>query len=173
MFISSSNIYFTRLGCLRKDHWILGPKKNEVTGGCRKLHNEELRNMYTSPNIIFSLWLYSPWRTLAASHFLELFRHMVGLLGWVISPSQGLYRHGTTQHRKTRTNIYALNGIRTHDPSNQPAKTHVSDRTATVTGTRYYQDDQIREWDGRDTQHARSERNNTKFWLNRLKWSYH
>jgi hypothetical protein len=25
-------------------------------------------------------------------------------------------------------------GIRTHDPSNQPAKTHASDRTATVTG---------------------------------------
>jgi hypothetical protein len=34
--------------------------------------------------------------------FLELFRHMVGLLGRVISPSQGLYLHRTTQHRKTR-----------------------------------------------------------------------
>jgi hypothetical protein len=43
-------------------------------------------------------------RTQAASHmrFLELFRHMVGLLGRVISPSQGLYLHRTTQHRKTR-----------------------------------------------------------------------
>jgi hypothetical protein len=59
---------------------------------------------------------------------------MVGLLGQVISPSQGLYLHRTTQHRKTRTNIHALSGIRTHDPSNQPAKTHASDRTATVTG---------------------------------------
>jgi hypothetical protein len=27
-----------------------------------------------------------------------------------------------------------LSGIRTHDPGNQPAKTHASDRTATVTG---------------------------------------
>jgi hypothetical protein len=53
----------------------------------------------------------------------------------VISPSQGLYLHRTKQHRKTRTNIHALSGIRTHDPSNQPAKTHASDRTATVTGT--------------------------------------
>jgi hypothetical protein len=35
--------------------------------------------------------------------FLELFRHMVGLLGRVISPSQGLYPHRTTQHEKTRT----------------------------------------------------------------------
>jgi hypothetical protein len=62
--------------------------------------------------------------------FLELFRHMVGR---VISPSQDLYLHKTTQHRKTRTNIHASSGIQTHNPSNQPAKTHASDRTATVT----------------------------------------
>jgi hypothetical protein len=66
--------------------------------------------------------------------FLEIFRQMVGLLGRVISPSQGLYLHTTTQHRNTRTNIHALSGIPTHIPSNQPAKTHASDRTATVTG---------------------------------------
>jgi hypothetical protein len=66
--------------------------------------------------------------------FLELFRHMAGLLGRVISPSQGLYLHRTTQHRKTRTNIHDLSGIRTHDPSNQPAETHASDRMATVIG---------------------------------------
>jgi hypothetical protein len=60
---------------------------------------------------------------------------MVGLLGRVISQSQGLYLHRTTQHRKTRTNIHALSGIRTHDPSTQPAKTHASDRTVTVTGS--------------------------------------
>jgi hypothetical protein len=35
--------------------------------------------------------------------FLKLFRHMVGLLGRVISPSQGLYLHRTAQHRKTWT----------------------------------------------------------------------
>jgi hypothetical protein len=60
---------------------------------------------------------------------------MVGILGRVISPSQGLYLHRTTQHRKTRTNIHTLSGIRTHNPSNQPAKAHASDRKATVTGT--------------------------------------
>jgi hypothetical protein len=32
-----------------------------------------------------------------------------------------------------RTNIDALSRIRTHDPSNQPAKTYASDCTATVT----------------------------------------
>jgi hypothetical protein len=31
---------------------IFGPKRNEVTGGCRKLHNEELRNLYSSPSVI-------------------------------------------------------------------------------------------------------------------------
>jgi hypothetical protein len=30
---------------------IFGPKRNEVTGGCRKLHNEELSNLYSSPSI--------------------------------------------------------------------------------------------------------------------------
>jgi hypothetical protein len=28
-----------------------GPKRDEVAGGCRKLHNEELHNLYSSPNI--------------------------------------------------------------------------------------------------------------------------
>jgi hypothetical protein len=31
---------------------IFGPKRDEVTGDWRKLHNEELRNLYSSPNII-------------------------------------------------------------------------------------------------------------------------
>jgi hypothetical protein len=31
---------------------IFGLKKNEVIGGWRKLHNEELRNLYSSPSII-------------------------------------------------------------------------------------------------------------------------
>jgi hypothetical protein len=31
---------------------IFGPKMDEVTGGWRKLHNEELHGMYSSPSII-------------------------------------------------------------------------------------------------------------------------
>jgi hypothetical protein len=31
---------------------IFGPKRDEVTGGWRKLHNEELRNLYSLPSII-------------------------------------------------------------------------------------------------------------------------
>jgi hypothetical protein len=31
---------------------IFGPKRDEIMGGRRKLHNKELHNLYSSPNII-------------------------------------------------------------------------------------------------------------------------
>ena len=31
---------------------IFGPKRDELTGECRKLHNEELNELYSSPNIV-------------------------------------------------------------------------------------------------------------------------
>jgi hypothetical protein len=34
---------------------IFGPKRDEVTGGWRKLHNEELHNLYSLPNIIIMI----------------------------------------------------------------------------------------------------------------------
>jgi hypothetical protein len=36
----------------RKLRRIFGPKREGVTGGWRKLHNEELRDLYSSPSII-------------------------------------------------------------------------------------------------------------------------
>jgi hypothetical protein len=57
-----------------------------------------------------------PWPLL---HFHKHFTQSVGLHGWVISPSQGLYLH-RVQHKhriNVHTDIHALSGIRTHDPS--------------------------------------------------------
>jgi hypothetical protein len=31
---------------------IFGPRRDEVTGGWRELHNEELQNLYSSPSIM-------------------------------------------------------------------------------------------------------------------------
>jgi hypothetical protein len=36
-------------GVLRR---IFGPKRDEVTGECRKLHSGELHNLYSSPDIV-------------------------------------------------------------------------------------------------------------------------
>jgi hypothetical protein len=68
--------------------------------------------------VFFSCGSTVLWDPGRLRRFLELFRHMVGLLGRVISSSQGLYLHRTTQHKKTLTNIHALSGIRTHNLSN-------------------------------------------------------
>jgi hypothetical protein len=43
---------------LREENWlrvlrrIFGPKRDDVTGEWRKLHNEELNYPYSSPNIV-------------------------------------------------------------------------------------------------------------------------
>jgi hypothetical protein len=41
---------------------ILGPKRDEVTGGYRKLHNEELRDLYFSPSINRVIKSRRDWR---------------------------------------------------------------------------------------------------------------
>jgi hypothetical protein len=46
---------------------------------------------------------------------------------------KGLYLHTTDQHRKKRTNIHALNGIRTHNISVQAVEAYAWDSAATGT----------------------------------------
>jgi len=41
---------------------IFGPRREEVTGECRRLHNEELNDLYFSPNIVWVIkWRRMRW----------------------------------------------------------------------------------------------------------------
>jgi len=44
---------------------VFGPKRDEVTGEWRKLHNEELNDLYSLPNIV---WVVKPRRMRWAGH---------------------------------------------------------------------------------------------------------
>jgi hypothetical protein len=72
-------------------------------------------------------WLHSPsgpWPPLIRFRNHSV-RHMVGLPGLVISPSQGLYLHSTAQHNvdRPRTKIHAPSGTGTRDPVYERAAT--------------------------------------------------
>jgi hypothetical protein len=40
---------------------LFGPRRDDVTGGCRKLLNEEFHNLYTSPSIIIMMKSRMRW----------------------------------------------------------------------------------------------------------------
>jgi hypothetical protein len=44
---------------------IFGPKRDNITGEWRRLHNEKLHDLYSSPNII---WVYKSRRTRWPGH---------------------------------------------------------------------------------------------------------
>jgi hypothetical protein len=79
---------------------------------------------------LLRIWPCGLFQFRITSELMNQFRHLVGLLGRVIGPSQGLYLHSTAQHRKTGTNTHALSEFRTHDPSIQAAKTNALDQAA-------------------------------------------
>jgi hypothetical protein len=69
--------------------------------------------------LLLLLWFYTPLLVLGSFSVSWSCTESLGLLGRSISPSQGRYLH-TEQHKhriNAHTNIHALSGIRTHDPS--------------------------------------------------------
>jgi hypothetical protein len=94
---------------------IFGPKREEVTEGRRKVHNEELHNLYSSP--FFSTGFCSPYlRTLAFLSGL-LDPQTFGRIPWLGDQSNArpVPTHRTTQHRNKQTHIHAPSRIRTCD----------------------------------------------------------
>ena len=52
LYIMYTYCYVYVLLLLRKFRSIFGPRRDEVAGEWRRLHNEELNDFYTSPNIV-------------------------------------------------------------------------------------------------------------------------
>jgi hypothetical protein len=60
---------------------IFGPKRDEVTGGWRKLHNDELRSVYSSPSIMRrtkSRWMRWAWYVARMGEKMNAYRILVG-----------------------------------------------------------------------------------------------
>jgi hypothetical protein len=111
-------------------------KKKKIKS-CPIHHFSELHFPYLAPydSLIFE-YLHLPpffFSTALPAHsgprpltqFRNHFSQTLGLLGRVISPSQGLYLN-TGQHKQNKRihtpNIHALSGIRTHDPSDRASE---------------------------------------------------
>jgi hypothetical protein len=65
---------------------IFGPKRDEVTGEWRKLHNEELRDLYSSPSIIR---IIKSWRMRWAGHVARMGRGGTRIDYWWESQIEG------------------------------------------------------------------------------------
>jgi hypothetical protein len=58
---------------------IFGPKRDKVTGVWRKLHNEELNNLYSSPSIIT---MFKPRRVRLAGYVARIGRKRMHIGYW-------------------------------------------------------------------------------------------
>jgi hypothetical protein len=63
-----------------------------------------------------AIWPF-PTQNLTSETYESIFRHLVGLLGREINPTQVYTGQHNTKKKKTRAHIHASSGIRTHDPS--------------------------------------------------------
>jgi hypothetical protein len=68
---------------------IFGPKRDDVTGGLRKLHNEELHDLYSSPSIIINNQIIKSRRMILAGHVARMGRRGKRIGCWWESQRQG------------------------------------------------------------------------------------
>jgi hypothetical protein len=73
---------------------IFGPKMDGVTGGWRKLRNEELHNLYSSPSIIRFI---KPRRMRLAGHVARMWEKK-NVYGLLVGKSDGRRPLGRTRH---------------------------------------------------------------------------
>jgi hypothetical protein len=64
---------------------VFGPKRDEVTGEWRKLHNEELNDLYSLPNIV---WMVKSRRMRWAEHVVRMGEDRVVHRVWVGKPKR-------------------------------------------------------------------------------------
>jgi hypothetical protein len=72
-------------------YFLFGPKRDEVTGDWRKLHNEELHDLYSSPSIIR---IMKSTRIRWAEHVTRMGEKSLGC--WWESQGEGATRKTTT-----------------------------------------------------------------------------
>jgi hypothetical protein len=73
---------------------ILGPMRDELTGEWRKLHNEELNDLYSSPNIVRAIKLRMRW----AGHIV-LMVERIGAYRVLVARSEGNRPLGNPRRR--------------------------------------------------------------------------
>jgi hypothetical protein len=74
---------------------IFGPKRDKMTGECGKLHNEELRDLYSSPSIIR---IIKPRRMRWAGHVARM-REKRNAYRLLVGKSEGSRPLGSPRHR--------------------------------------------------------------------------
>jgi hypothetical protein len=75
---------------------IFGPKKDEVRGEWRKLHNEELNDLYSSPNIVQVINL----RRMRWTRQVACMGEMRGIYRVLVEKPEGKRPLGRTRHRQ-------------------------------------------------------------------------
>jgi hypothetical protein len=74
---------------------LFGPKRDEVMGEWRKLHNEELNNLYSSPNVV---WVKKSRRMRWAGH-VERMGEGIGVYRVLVGKPEGRRPLGRLRHR--------------------------------------------------------------------------